>query len=357
MFAYERYISDGTFAYPRIPGTTMAVVHNGHREEWSFLHDTMMCVYNGSIYMAWYTCPRGEIADETLIMGRKSEDNGASWSEPFVIVRDDGSHGAPRHYVPVSFLVHQGMLYAIVSEMTAHDRPVQTKLYRMIREQDEERWEYAATLISEADNLSLIVNNNAVALPDGRLLLSGRFFPEKNRYPDRPCVLLSDGDITKWKLVPLTSETLGNCPETSVTVTPGGKLIGVTRNTFGENSKFFVSGDWGKTWTSVENPIPVVGSKLYTATLESGRTLVAFNSAGEEQKRTRLCLGILNPETLEFTDIRTVAYGPSEVGDWYHYPCIVEKDGFVFVSCSAHSDHIRSAVIFRFEEKELRSEN
>jgi len=350
MIDYKEYVKAETFDFPKIDTCEMTVVHNSFFEERKFVHDTMMCVYHEKIYMAWYSCPRGEIADDTMIIGKTSSDNGKSWSEPFIIASDDGSRGAVRHYVPVCFAIDKGRLYAIISEMTRHDRPVSTGLYRMDNKKGTESWEYVTDIISEKDNVSLIVNNNVLSLPNGGYIMSGRYYPEKNCYPDRPCVLVcADGDITKWKIVPLCGEALGTCPETSVTLTADGKLIAVTRNAAGKKSIFFISEDMGSMWTRVENSLPVVDTKLYAYTLSNGKTLVIFNCSSNGKERTRLCLGVLNTQTMLFENVRTLAFGMSEVGDIYHYPCVVENRGTVFVSCTVNKGNVRSAAVFRID--------
>lgn len=350
MIDFREYLNDGTYDFPKLDTNEMTVVHNSFSEERKFVHDTMMCVYNGKIYMAWYSCPKDEIADDTMIVGKSSSDNGMSWSEPFIIAKNDGRRGEVRHYVPVSFAIDQGTLYAIVSEMTQHDRPVCTALYRMENKNGTESWECVTHIVSEEDNISLIVNNNVIPLPNGGYITSGRYYPEKNRYPDRPCIVMSaDGDITKWKILPLSKEALGTCPETSVTVSADGKWIAVTRNSVGERSVFFISEDLGATWIRMENNIPAVASKLYLYTLSNGKTLVVFNCACDGKRRNHLCLGVLNTQNMQLESVRTVALGMSELGDLYHYPCVVENLGTVFISCTVNNGRIRSAAVFRMD--------
>lgn len=324
----------------------MTVVHNSYREERTFVHDTMMYAFHGKIYMAWYSCPQSEIADDTMLIGRSSSDNGKTWSAPFVIARDEGKDGEPRHFVPVSFWEYKDTLYAFVSKMTRHDRPVSVSVYRLLEETTE--WEYQQDLISEADDLSLILNHNALPQPDGSFLISGRFHPEKNCYPDRPCILRwQGGNMRDWQLIPLSEAPIGNCPETSVSRMEKGTLIAVTRNSFGSPALFYVSSDEGKTWRCSESDLPAIDAKLYLLTLSTGQTVIAFNKAENETDRTRLCLALLNPETLACKKMYTVAHGISEVGYIYHYPCLLEKDGLLFISCTVNTpEEIRSAAVF-----------
>ena len=161
----------GAYDFARPDGIEMSIVHNSLSDERTFVHDTMLCVYNEMLYMAWYSCPSGEIVDDTRIICRNSADNGKTWSEPSVIAYDDGRYGEARHYVPVSFLVCQGELYAIVSSMTRHDRPVSTGLYKHFQNGDREAWEYVTDIISEDNDISLIVNNNALLLPNGNYII------------------------------------------------------------------------------------------------------------------------------------------------------------------------------------------
>lgn len=60
---YQHFIENGTYDFALVDGIEMSIVHNSLSEERTFVHDTMLCIHNGMIYMAWYSCPIGEIVD------------------------------------------------------------------------------------------------------------------------------------------------------------------------------------------------------------------------------------------------------------------------------------------------------
>jgi len=53
--------------------------------------------------------------ESSLIRGRRSEDNGLTWSDIEIIASDKEKKGIM--YVPVSFLSHNNILYAFISNM------------------------------------------------------------------------------------------------------------------------------------------------------------------------------------------------------------------------------------------------
>ena len=135
------------------------------------------------------------------------------------------------------------------------------------------------------------------------------------------------------------------CPETSVTITKEGHLVAVTRNAAGHPSVFYVSRDGGATWQWEINSMPTAASKLYLWTQKNGRTLLAFNAAADGRSRTRLCLASIDVETLCCQEIYTLAHGECQVGNVYHYPCVVEKDGRLYISCTVNRGTVRSAAV------------
>ena len=63
----DQYMTEsGSYDFARPYGIEMSIVHNSLSDERTFVHDTMLCVYNEMIYMAWYSCPSGEIVDDKI---------------------------------------------------------------------------------------------------------------------------------------------------------------------------------------------------------------------------------------------------------------------------------------------------
>lgn len=344
---YAALVNNQTYNFPFPSNHTSGIIHDSKMETRSFLHDTMMVSYQNRIYMAWYSNPRAEIEDDTKIIGRWTEDGGISWADPFVIAQDDGQSEQAYHYVPVSFLVKDDILYAIITKMTRHDRPVTVGLYQLVYQDGHEQWIYLQDVISESDNISFIANHNAILLPNGNYIISGRYQMPRNQFPNIPAVIISDGDdITNWRLVPMMNTTLSGYPETSVTLDENDNLIAVTRHD-GNPSLIFFSQDYGETWSDpIENPLPALGAKLYIITLSNGKIAVTFNSRDPGNSRTRLALAIINPETYVIENIYTVAKGHISHGQFYHYPSMIEKNGTLYISCTiSDSANQRSAFL------------
>ena len=116
-----------------------------------------------------------------------------------------------------------------------------------------------------------------------------------------------------------------------------GTLIAVTRNPEGTLTQ--ISRDDGLSWTKIDLPLPATPVKLYAYTLNSGKTVICFNGINMDGERNRLCLATL--DGLEIDNIYTVACGKTELGDIYHYPSLVEKEGVLYITCTlgAHPRH------------------
>jgi len=327
--------------YPYPLGCHISVIHDSREDDRKFLHDTAIVEYNGALITAWYSCPDKEISENTAIVGRKSLDGGKSWQEPFVIVRDDGSEDGIRHFVPLSFLKRDGSLFAIISKMISHDRPVSVGLYKLINF-DTDEWEWVTDVFSESDGLSVIVNGNEGSeTPDGDLVFGGRFARGVGKYPDTPCVITSrGGNILDWTLVPLSDSPVGNCPET-VTTLIGSRLVAFTRNPNGV--KAYESLNYGKSWSEKQTNLPTNPVKIFPFTLTTGKTVVAFNVSGDLLERSRLCLAEID-DNLLVKKIYTLAVGDFGLGNIYHYPCVIESNGKLLVTCTVGAG-VRSAVL------------
>ena len=324
-----------TSLYPFPKGCKSRIIHDTTGTGRAFLHDTAVTFYKDELFVSWYSCPAGEIQGDSSIVGRASVDNGKNWSELFTIV-SSATNSSAKHFVPVSFINHEDGLFAIVSKMTAHDRPFAVELYKF--DEKERAWFAVKEIFSLEDDLSLIVNGNAVLAKNGNFVCGGRLACGANKYPDIPCAIISEGnDITKWKTVALSNSPVGNCPETTIAITADGTLIAVTRNPEGMLTQ--ISRDDGLSWAKIDLPLPATPVKLYAYTLNSGKTLICFNGINPDGERNRLCLATL--DGLEVDKIYTVAYGKTDLGDIYHYPSLVEKEGVLYITCTlgAHPRH------------------
>ena len=81
-------------------GAKDVMVHLGGADGYNFLHDSAIVEHKGVLLAAWYNCPQGEMAGQSLIRGRRSHDGGRTWSEVEVIASDRKQQGIL--YVPVA---------------------------------------------------------------------------------------------------------------------------------------------------------------------------------------------------------------------------------------------------------------
>lgn len=313
--------------------------------KYKFLHDPAIIEHKNQLIAAWYNCPEREIVDESCINARRSDDGGLTWSDVEVIARDRTN--SKIHYVPAQLLSHHDNLYSFVGRMTGHDRIINTVAYKY--NESAKEW----IEIGEIAPLFL-PNCTPQKLDNGNWIMSGRIASSLGELPLTPAVVISDGDdIEKpWRVVKLQAEKFGDDqhPETTLIV-EGNKLYGFTRvNSEKYTPKFYLSNDFGETWTEIENhDFRSASAKLYSGTLSTGQKYMVFNypmSDGTDGREVlALSLTSVDEKGLKFSKIfkirsSKIAGSPADS----HYPCVLEWDNKLYIIYTAE---------FRGETKRL----
>ena len=329
-----------------------SIIHRAD-DEFPFLHDTMLAFFGDRLLCAWYNSSEDEIQGKTVIRGRWSDDLGQTWSEPELIAQAEPGSGL--HMVPAIFSEENGQFFAYITEMTAHDLPVGYRTYRY----DDGAW----AQISRSD-APVLFNTQPVLLSDGRLLSAGRMSAQPGQLPLIPCVMSSGVSApAEWRIHPLPGPWLEGeypleYPETTLIVgkalladaeksadAPGSRITAVTRSDCGP-MQVFESEDSGRTWSDPRDLLlPVVPAKLCGGTLKCGVQYLICNESAGAEGRSRLVIHTRRDASSPFVRTLILFNGADEslsAGPYWHYPCASEREGYLYVSCTAsHPDSVR----------------
>ena len=332
--------------YPQYPmkpeGMKVSVVQRAD-QEFPFLHDTMVAPLLGKLFMAWYNCSEAEIVGRTVVRGRWSGDGGASWSEPEVVAED--LTGAGLHYVPVTFQEYEGRAWAYVTVMESHDRPVG---YVCMVYQDG-TWRRAG----EGEK-PVLINTLPTENSRGGLMAAGRIAANKGELPLIPVVLLAErGAPAGWRIQKLPGSWLEGeypfpYPETALI--PGNRCV--TAVVRGEDRAWaFFSTDQGERWSGpVDVELPVAGSKMYGGALSDGKEYFIYNQKNEKKDRSRLVMAVRTSGDFSRLYLLRDGYDSMlDAGPYWHYPCACEKEGMLYISCTASAEegNVRHGILMR----------
>jgi hypothetical protein len=151
--------------------------------------------------------------------------------------------------------------------------------------------------------------------------------------PHIAAVIISNGNnITDaWNVVPISKgDFLADCPETSLIV-EDKNILALTRQDKGLFPYIHQSGDYGKTWTAVENhTFPASPAKIYSGRLSTRQRYVIFNVAqtkSGDAGRCCLTIAVSKPGETALSQI----YKVRDDSKWSCYPCAIEHEGKLYI--------------------------
>ena len=92
---------------PFVDGLVHRTIHRARKDGYKFLHGAAIVQHKGLLFANWANSPTHENGPHETLQGRRSSDDGATWTEPEVI--GPGFDGPDRHSHGVLF-VHRGEL-------------------------------------------------------------------------------------------------------------------------------------------------------------------------------------------------------------------------------------------------------
>lgn len=289
------YPSNAELRFPK--GAESVVVHRAD-DEYRFLHDSTIAIHDGTLCVAWYNCPEGEIVGESVIRGRTSGDGGRTWSEPEMIARDAEGRGVM--YVPAALHSDGDTLRAFVSTMTAHDVVTGCEIFT----RGAAGWSQTGPL-----GAPFVPNASPVAVPEG-YLMAGRVAEEVGGKPLTPAVALAEDLDGPWEIVALpTGGRELKYPETAV-IAERPEVTAFIRDDAGF-ALVCLSDDGGATWRGpFRQDMRLGAAKMCAGVLSTGQRYVVFNTPGKGY-RDLLTLAVTAPGEGRFRAIWKLRDGPA----------------------------------------------
>ncbi|MDL2229961.1 glycoside hydrolase, partial [Treponema sp. OttesenSCG-928-L16] len=331
-------------------GLEKIMVQDGRIDEIAFLHDSSLIKAGNRLIVGWYNSTVAEIVGESMIRGRVSYDDGNTWSDPVLIIYDEKKE---LHCVPVDFFEKDGKIYAFVSKMTSHDRPVSYDLYQLD--------ENCSGIFIHSFPYAFIPNAAPLCMDNGNYLIPGRAADTLGGHPEVPAVLISNGDdILNWRLVTFydihNPKLFGlSCPETTVWIDKNIITAFVRSDEKSCPHLVFTSLDYGETWeTPKRNPLDIAVSKITAGTISDGRKYLVYNyclPGVSDRDRNLLLLALDAGKTGMLSKVYRLlsGYEPDfKRGGGWSYPCVIENSGALYISVTSQDGNgPRSCVLLK----------
>lgn len=226
--------------------------------------------HNGALYTSWAQAPDAipENGPEEHTRGRRSTDDGASWSEPVVMAP---AHDHGRNHSHGSFLSHGGELWffapTYVPDTKSYFGDLRTEAFVL----DESNGSWRSRGIVAED---LYPMDEPKRLPDGRWIMGGL-----NGAARAAVAVSRDDSPASWRTVALPQAPGGAFGETTVVV-GADRLLAIVRPNHHTESCALVheSFDRGVSWTTERvSKYPMAPSKPNAGILPDGRMYLISN--------------------------------------------------------------------------------
>ncbi len=338
---------------------------------YKFLHETAIGELNGELIVGWYNNPKSELQGKTIQQARRSSDF-QHWSD-LETVQDLGNDDGLM-YVGLQFLSQDGKLYCFTNQERGAERPTQCLL--QVWQPESKTWKILGPIADK-----FLSMQQPMRMENGNYIISGSLMPPTRQINGTtPVVFISQGtEIEKpWRMVRIDPETdyVNVFAETGVVV-DGSHILAVTRLESSPFPNFYESSDFGETWRKIENRTFAAScSKFAAGRFSNGYRYIVYNlpifqrdadgkiivqydekgnptTKGIGMGRNMLVIAIARPGEKAFSTIWKVSdVTASTHQSASHYPCVLEHDGFVYVSYTGNH-HLRNCGVTRFPLKSL----
>ena len=322
-------------------------------EEYLFLHEAAIIEHKGRLFAAWYNNRKTELFGHTPIRFAVSDDGGATWSEPEVVVEDTSGKLL---YCPPVFGEDGGKLYMLLNSMVSADHIHSLDLYVY----DENSCGFTFV---RSTALPFKLNTNVYRTDGGKLIIGGRIAESLDGFPQIPAVLISDsGRIdSEWRVVKIAPDKY--LPDGSEYIHPevtliaqGNTVYAFCRNDVTNVPTVYISEDGGENWSGAyASDIPFANSKIYSGTLSDGRNYVIGNL---DPKRFTLYILFSRKGEMKFDKgyiLQSGFCGDLGCGCEWMYPCAYEANGKLYIICTVSPDHpgVRGAAVMTAELEDI----
>ncbi|NUQ00961.1 MAG: exo-alpha-sialidase [Armatimonadetes bacterium] len=326
-----------------LPRVTHVALHQAVAGDYQFLHEASLAAHEGILYAAWANDPEGELSPGGTCRGRRSVDGGLHWSEVEVIAGElpgDERHnhgelysdGQQLHAFVARYGLGEGFLAGAVTELHTL-RP--------------EGWVNRGTVAP-----GIWPFTKPTPTGTGELLMLG---VNQHTYP---VAALSQGDLTRWEVVPIPA------PEGLIFVEPGllvydDELVALLRYEPTDAARrearskvalASVSRDGGRSWSlAQESNLPLAMSKVYAGRLSTGQHYVV----GNLDSRDLLYIAVSRPGERLFSRAWSIRRGRSpeprtagycKTPQW-SYPSAIEHEDNLCVAYSVGKEDCALSII------------
>ncbi|MBR5759544.1 MAG: exo-alpha-sialidase [Thermoguttaceae bacterium] len=345
--AYLKLWADSPFPLKsevRFPeGCVHCVVQDGNEElNYKFMHETAIGFYGDQLFYGWYNNLEKELVGKTIQRARRSSDFGTTWSEPEIVMDRDSDQGAM--YVGLQFFALNDSFFLLSNLENGAERPVKCLLAKFNPES--KAWSEISSVADRFLSMQApVVNDN------GDYVVSGSYAVEPGQtFASTPVVFISKGTKIEepWRIARLDPDNKVNIFAETGVVVDGKHALAVTRREDSPFPNFYESVDFGETWRPIENNLfPAVHSKFAAGMFSNGIRYIAFNyptfrrnedgsvdlTTIDCSSRDSLAIAIARPGEDSFSHMYMIS-DPSTSNRLAasHYPCVIEHDGWVYVS-------------------------
>ena len=338
---------------PTINKVEYSLVH-AQTEDYKFLHEPRMAFHGDTLFISFSNAPETEAESAQIIRGRRSRDNGRTWSEPEVIA--PGSPDGDRHET-APMLSLDGTLWAFIGRFGPGPNYGRNSLGMELYFLDKDTGHF------QAYSKGLILPGfipfvHPQHLDNGNWIIGGHM----DKVQHAAAAISNGNDLTQWELVKIETPAGVDFPETALLLN-GNEVLAVTRNRAikkgNQELKYALmsySHDFGKSFIpAMESNLPMSNSKPFCGKLSNGQYYIVYNACQttDVNPRNALLIAATRPgEMPPFCRVWKVIEGTpdsiapiiqsigSKTGahSWA-YPEAVEKDGVLYLTFSNDGRH------------------
>ena len=314
-------------AIPFAEGIEHSVIHRPGDEDYKFLHGAAIVEHRGVFFANWANSPIDENGAHETLRGRRSTDNGKTWSALEII--GPGFEGVDRHSHGVLFS-RGGEMWTICARFgigAAGKKFTGLKAEAFVLDPEIDRWMSRGIVMENCWPY-----DPPTKMGDGNFIVGGQ---DKDGLP---VVAISQGeDFEKmWRsvLIPFPPELKPSFAETTVWA-DGADVLAVIRGGVGV-AWVSASEDNGTTWArAVPSNLPMPRAKAFLGRLSDGQLFLVSNY----RNRDTLVVSTGEPGEKSLSNMWRLRDGKSEAprfpghakGKQWSYPYAYEHDGSLYV--------------------------
>ena len=268
---FDQTKTESDLGLPKIEGAETVTVFTATDDTDHYCNGVVMTEFKGKLYTQWQSSAKDEDAEDTWVAYSVSDDNGATWSEPKVLVAtiDNGYCSSGGWFVSGDTLV------SYINVWYSDTTPRGGFAY-YVESTDGEHWsEMKPVLMKDGTPMEGIIEQDPHVLASGRIVNAAHFQPGLFAYP----IYTDDPSGTKgWVKAQYTCMEQGEGATTSREMEPSlfvnedGTIVMTFRD---QNSSFVrlaaISTDQGETWSeTVSTNMPDCRAKQSAGNLPDG---------------------------------------------------------------------------------------